>query len=138
MIGPRFNIRHSEPFWYPPDDGLITFLLKRFLRGGINIPRIYTSPSSQESNVGIGSFGTEEANMNKIADALMSLLDNDGRFEVRRNTPGMDVYEMAEDSNHFKADIHVAIYLLRRCAYRASSTAQQARSPASAALTELH
>lgn len=48
--------------------------------------------------------------MNKIADALMSLLDNDGRFEIRRNTIDMDVSEMAKDSNHFKADIHVAIH----------------------------
>ena len=74
------------------------------------MPRIYISPSSQESNVGIGAFGTEEAEMNKIADALMPLLNNDGRFAVKRNTPGMDVYEMAEDSNNFKADIHVAIH----------------------------
>src|SRR3990172_9434772 len=74
------------------------------------MPRIYISPSSQESNVGIGAFGTEEAEMNKIADDLMPLLTNDGRFEVKRNTPGMDVYEMAEDSNSFKADIHVAIH----------------------------
>ncbi len=74
------------------------------------MPRIYISPSSQESNVGIGSYGTEEEEMNKIADALMPLLATDGRFEVRRNTPSMDVYEMAEDSNQFKADIHVAIH----------------------------
>lgn len=74
------------------------------------MPRIYISPSSQESNVGIGAFGTEEAEMNKIADGLMPLLANDGRFEVKRNIPGMDVYEMAEDSNHFKADIHIAIH----------------------------
>jgi len=38
------------------------------------------------------------------------LLATDGRFEVRRNTPSMDVYEMAEDSNRFKADIHVALH----------------------------
>ena len=74
------------------------------------MPRIYISPSSQESNEGIGAFGTEEAEMNKIADALMPLLANDGRFAVKRNTPGMDVYEMAEESNQFKADIHVAIH----------------------------
>ena len=72
--------------------------------------RIYVSPSSQENNKGIGSFGTEEVAMNKIADALMPLLANDDRFEVRRNTPDMDVSEMAVDSNNFKADIHVAIH----------------------------
>jgi len=74
------------------------------------MPRLYISPSSQESNVGMGAFGTEEAQMNKIADGLMPLLGNDGRFEVRRNTPSMDVFEMAEDSNQFKADLHIAIH----------------------------
>ncbi len=72
--------------------------------------RIYISPSNQERNLGIGTFGTEEANMNKIADALIPLLANDGRFEVKRNTPDMDVDQMAKDSNNFKADIHVAIH----------------------------
>jgi len=74
------------------------------------MPRIYVSPSSQENNKGIGLFGTEEATMNKIADALIPLLANDGRFEVRRNTPDMNVSEMAVESNNFKADIHVAIH----------------------------
>jgi len=74
------------------------------------MPRIYISPSSQESNVGTGLYGTEEAEMNKIAEALMPLLATDGRFEVRRNNPSMDVYEMAEDSNRFNTDIHVAIH----------------------------
>lgn len=72
--------------------------------------RIYISPSSQEQNLGIGSFGTEEGEMNKIADALLPLLANDGRVAVQRNTPDMDVSEMAVDSNNFKADIHVAIH----------------------------
>ncbi len=40
----------------------------------------------------------------------MPLLTNDGRFAIKRNTPSMDVYEMAEDSNQFKADIHIAIH----------------------------
>jgi N-acetylmuramoyl-L-alanine amidase len=74
------------------------------------MPRIYISPSSQEQNIGTGSFGTEEEEMNKIADALMSLLAKDGRFEAKRNTPDMDVYQMAADSNQFNADIHVAIH----------------------------
>jgi len=79
-------------------------------KGGHDMPRIYVSPSSQEHNAGIGSFGTEEAEMNKIADVLMPLLASDGRFVVKRNTPNMDVREMAMDSNNFKADIHVAIH----------------------------
>jgi len=74
------------------------------------LKRIYVSPSSQQNNKGIGLFGTEEATMNKIADAFIPLLANDGRFEVRRNTPDMNVSEMAVESNNFKADIHVAIH----------------------------
>ena len=74
------------------------------------MPRIYISPSSQEHNKGIGSFGTEEAEMNKIADGLMPLLENDGRFQVKRNTPDMGVDQMAEASNQFKADLHIPIH----------------------------
>ena len=44
------------------------------------MPRIYISPSAQEQNLGIGAFGSEEGQMNKIADVLMPLLANDGRF----------------------------------------------------------
>ena len=72
--------------------------------------RIYVSPSSQESNAGVGPFKTEEIEMNRIADVLVPLLNKDGRFEVKRNTPDMDVYQMANDSNNFQADIHVAIH----------------------------
>ena len=72
--------------------------------------RIYISPSSQENNKGIGNYGTEEGEMNMITDALMPLLANDGRFEVKRNTPDMDVDQMAKDSNNFKADIHIPIH----------------------------
>lgn len=74
------------------------------------MPRVYISPSSQEYNIGTGSFGTEETAMNKIADALLLLLNKDGRFAVKRNTPVMDVYQMAADSNNFKADIHISIH----------------------------
>ena len=74
------------------------------------MPRIYLSPSTQESNIGVGSFGSEEAQMNKIVDLLMPLLDRDGRYEFKRNLPVMDVYQIARDSNKFKADIHVAIH----------------------------
>ena len=72
--------------------------------------RVYISPSTQEANRGLSPFGTEEAEMNKIADALIPLLLKDGRFTVRRNSPSMDVYQIAKDSNDFKADIHVAIH----------------------------
>jgi len=74
------------------------------------MPRIYLSPSTQQNNVGVSPFTNEEAEMNKIADALIPLLLKDGRFTIKRNTPDMDVYQIAKDSNNFKADIHVPIH----------------------------
>jgi len=74
------------------------------------MPRIYLSPSTQQGNVGVSPFTNEKAEMNKIADALIPLLLKDGRFTIKRNTPDMDVYQIAKDSNDFKADIHVPIH----------------------------
>ena len=74
------------------------------------MPRIYLSPSTQQNNVGVSPFTNEEAEMNKIADALIPLLLKDGRFTIKRNTPDMDVYQIARDSNNFNSDIHVAIH----------------------------
>lgn len=72
--------------------------------------RIYVSPSSQERNRGIAPFTIEETEMNQIADILIPLLDKDGRFVTKRNTPNMDVGQMATDSNNFKADLHIPIH----------------------------
>ena len=72
--------------------------------------RIYISPSTQEHNLGVTPFTTEEAEMNKIADLLMPLLDRDGRYEFKRNLPSMTPNQIAQDSNNFKADIHIPIH----------------------------
>lgn len=72
--------------------------------------KVYISPSTQESNKGVTPFGTEEAEMNLIADKLMPLLFQDGRFVTARNTPDMSIYQAAKQSNDFNADIHVAIH----------------------------
>lgn len=74
------------------------------------MPRIYISPSSQEHNSGIVPYGIEETEMNQIADILIPLLNKDGRFVVDRNTPDMDVNQMAAASNKFGADLHLPIH----------------------------
>jgi len=74
------------------------------------MPRIYLSPSTQQDNKGISPFGTEEKEMNAITDLLIPLLLKDGRFLVARNSPDMDVYQCAEDSNNFKAELHIPIH----------------------------
>jgi len=74
------------------------------------MPRIYISPSTQEHNIGVSPFSTEETEMSVIADILMQLLGDDGRFELKRNSPSMTPHQCAYDSNAFKSDIHVAIH----------------------------
>lgn len=72
--------------------------------------RIYISPSAQESNKGLVPFGTEEIEMNRIADYLIPLLTQDGRFITKRNFTSMDPYQCAADSNYFLAELHIAIH----------------------------
>jgi len=74
------------------------------------MPRIYLSASTQESNIGITPFTTEEKEMNLIVDKLMPILYNDGRFIPKRNLIYMDPYQSAADSNTFLAELHIAIH----------------------------
>lgn len=75
------------------------------------MPKVYISPSTQDHNAGVSPFTTEEVVMNTISDYLIALLNADGRFNIRRNSPSMDdVYSIADDSNAWGADIHVAIH----------------------------
>src|SRR5665648_88726 len=78
--------------------------------GGFIMPNIYISPSPQEHNAGVGPFGTEEFEMNGIADILIHLIAEDERFVWRRNSPAMDIYQIATDSNTWGADLHIAIH----------------------------
>ena len=73
------------------------------------MPRIYISPSVQEHNVGVGTYGTEESRMNQIADILQGILVKKG-YEVFRNKPTMALKEVVKDSNLNKVDLHLAIH----------------------------
>lgn len=81
------------------------------------MPKIYLSPSTQESNVGVSPYITEEKEMNLITDLLVPILVNDGRFTVKRNSTSMTPYQSASASNAFRLEggldtnmIHVAIH----------------------------
>ena len=50
--------------------------------------RIYLSPSTQEYNEYVNNLGTEEQNMNRLADAFVPYLDQLG-IAYNRNTPEM-------------------------------------------------
>jgi N-acetylmuramoyl-L-alanine amidase len=68
--------------------------------------KIYDSPSTQEKNVGVGTYGTEETRMNIIADYGTPALTGAG-FNVRRNRPEMTLAQVIADSNAFSPDIHI-------------------------------
>lgn len=71
--------------------------------------RIYISPSMQEHNVGVGNYGTEEREMNLIADLVIPILVKHGQT-VYRNRPAMSLTQMVNDSNSKKVDVHFAIH----------------------------
>lgn len=73
------------------------------------MPRVYISPSTQEHNIGAGSYGTEEKQMNLIADTVVQLLQYN-HLEVYRNKPTMTLAQAVEDSNSKNPDIHFAIH----------------------------
>jgi len=70
---------------------------------------IYLSPSTQENNIGVGNYGTEEIRMNEVADVTESILRQYG-IKVYRNKPEMTLAQLVTDSNSKKPDIHFAIH----------------------------
>ncbi len=72
--------------------------------------KLYLSPSLQEHNVGVGNYGTEEKRMNEIADYMMQELKNYPEIAVKRNIRTMSLYQMIDDSNSFKPDLHLALH----------------------------
>ncbi|MCU7521926.1 MAG: N-acetylmuramoyl-L-alanine amidase [Ignavibacteria bacterium] len=70
---------------------------------------IYLSPSTQDKNLGVRGYGTEEQRMNDIADLMEPALKKLG-ITVYRNNPGMGVVESVKDSNLRKPTIHLAIH----------------------------
>lgn len=73
------------------------------------VKSIYLSPSTQENNVGIGSYGTEEAMMNRVADVTQKVLEQH-LVKVYRNKPEWTLYQVVADSNVKKPDIHFAVH----------------------------
>lgn len=73
------------------------------------MPKIYISPSTQEKNIGAGAYGTEEKQMNLIADTVVQLLQLN-HFEVYRNSPSMTLQQAVADSNSKGVEAHFAIH----------------------------
>lgn len=71
--------------------------------------KIYLSPSNQYANTYSYGNTTEMEQCNKIAVAAESALKRCG-FEVKRAPKGQNMYTSINESNNFKADVHVCIH----------------------------
>jgi len=70
--------------------------------------RIYVSPSTQEHNIGVGNYGTEETRMNELCDYLIPMLKK--KYIVYRNDRTMTLSQVIQDSNNKNVDLHIAIH----------------------------
>jgi N-acetylmuramoyl-L-alanine amidase len=70
---------------------------------------IYLSPSTQEKNIGVGAYGTEEQRMNEVCDVVQEHLLRHG-ITVYRNVPEMTLSQVVSDSNGKNPDVHFAIH----------------------------
>lgn len=70
---------------------------------------VYLSPSTQDRNIGVGAYGTEEKRMNQVADVVESLLKHNGLI-VYRNKPEWSLLQVVKHSNAQKPNVHVAIH----------------------------
>ena len=77
---------------------MITAHIINIYGGIINMARIYLSPSTQEYNEYVNNLGTEEQNMNRLADALVPYLDRLG-IDYTRNTPQMTARPSIQQAN---------------------------------------
>jgi len=77
---------------------------------------VYLSPSLQIHNVGVGSYGTEFARMNEVADVVERVLKNNGITVYRNNkdwsklSQSQYLSKIVNDSNDKKANVHYAIH----------------------------
>ncbi len=70
---------------------------------------VYLSPSTQEKNIGVAGYGTEERYANDICDRVALILSNAG-VKYKRNAPTMTLKEVVVDSNSQPYALHVAIH----------------------------
>ena len=81
---------------------------KKGEEGESKMKSIYLSPSTQEGNVGAGSYGTEERRMNEIMDLIENQLR--GKYILYRNRPEMTLTQVVADSNAKNPDLHFALH----------------------------
>lgn len=73
------------------------------------MPIIYLSPSTQEWNQYVTGSGSEEYNMNLLADALVPYLLSNG-IQYKRNTPDMTAASSIREANSGYYDFYLALH----------------------------
>ena len=73
------------------------------------MPIIYLSPSTQEGNMYVTGSGSEEYNMNRLADAMEPYLLSSG-IQYRRNTPEMTAGSSIRQANSGQYDFYLALH----------------------------
>lgn len=73
------------------------------------MPIIYLSPSTQEANRYITGSGSEEENMNLLADAMVPYLLSNG-IRYQRNRPDMTAASSIRQGNSGEYDLYLALH----------------------------
>ena len=73
------------------------------------MPKIYLSPSTQDWNEYVTGSGSEEYNMNLLADALEPYLLSNG-IQYRRNSPDMTAASSIREANSGWYDFYLALH----------------------------
>lgn len=73
------------------------------------MPTIYLSPSTQEWNQYVTGSGSEEYNMNLLADALIPYLLSNG-IQYKRNRPEMTAASSIREANSGDYDFYLALH----------------------------
>lgn len=73
------------------------------------MPVIYLSPSTQDWNMYVTGSGSEEYNMNLLADALVPYLLSNG-IQYRRNRPDMTAASSIREANTGYYDLYLALH----------------------------
>lgn len=73
------------------------------------MPIIYLSPSTQEWNAYVTGSGSEEYNMNLLADALVPYLLSNG-IQYKRNRPEMTAGSSIREANQGTYDLYLALH----------------------------
>jgi N-acetylmuramoyl-L-alanine amidase len=78
-------------------------------KGGLAMPKIYLSPSTQDWNQYVTGSGSEEYHMNLLADALEPYLLSNG-IQFKRNRPDMTAASSIQEANRDYYDLYLALH----------------------------